>query len=400
MSNLFLSIRPPVTPYEAQKLRSLPQIVQQSDVDMFEVHGYIHANTTQNQTLIYTVDQGGKLGAKVLRPGDTDTKSLGELYESIHQAAPIVGGGTRGEMDPRNLPRDHFSLNFDPLELDNGILSAVSAFCKTGAEAKLYCLSVMAKGGCFETTANADHEARGDYVGSLTIGIPTIYDGGELLLAKDDRKTTIKTGAKAKKEKAPGSFWAFNPHWSRVSSSADYLWYEYPTWDFEYSRAGKLCSILRGSDYLLWHAAGAIDYRRTMTAARKLSVDFDLSDTFWIEGETLKSIRVNGEKVYPVDAFSSHNPDLGIVHLTSHQLKSPLSYAVLSKGTGFELLGEECDAMFEMDLIWTAAPTVWYKDGTVLQDGEEEEEEEEETCSIVQSYVAAVIVLEIPVPSK
>lgn len=64
MSNLFLSIRPAVTPYEAEKLRSLPQIVQQSDVDMFEIHGYIHENTTQNQALIYTVDQGGNLGAK------------------------------------------------------------------------------------------------------------------------------------------------------------------------------------------------------------------------------------------------------------------------------------------------------------------------------------------------
>ncbi|KAG8943209.1 hypothetical protein FRC04_003172 [Tulasnella sp. 424] len=452
MSNIFLSTRPPVTAYEAEKLRSLSKFVQQSDVDMFEIHGYISQSTAQNHTLIYTIDQGGKLGASVLPLGNMDTKSLSELYESIDRAAPVVGGGTRCEVNPRTLPRDRFSLNFNPLELENVVLPAISAFCKTGVEAKLYSLSVMTKGDCFGTTTSTDHEERRDYVGSLVIGIPTVIDGGELFLAKDDRKSTIKISAKAEEQEPPASFWAFIPlgvesrvqpiasgyrltlnykvfatgavlykgptkqgwvdvkglelyrHLEDLFQDEDFLWsggyvaipcqYEYPTLELKSWSASDLGSILKGSDYLLWNASGAVGYSRSMAVARKLSVGFDLSDTFWIEDKTLKTIRASGSKVYPVDAFSSYNPNLGIAHPTSNSLRGPPSHTLLEKGwkTDFQILGEECDSMLEMQLIWAAAPTVWFKDGTVLQEGES-------TCSIVQSYVSAVIVLEVPVSS-
>lgn len=71
--------------------------------------------------------------------------------------------------------------------------------------------SLTFTGDCFGTTASTNHEERRDYVGSLVIGIPTIIDGGELFLAKDDRKSTIKISAEAEVQEPPASFWAFIP---------------------------------------------------------------------------------------------------------------------------------------------------------------------------------------------
>lgn len=82
----------------------------------------------------------------MLRLDDLDTESVGDLYKSINQASPVGSDTVRIEEDAKQLSRDRFSLNFNPLEINNGVLASVSAFCKTGVEAKLSCLRVMAKG--------------------------------------------------------------------------------------------------------------------------------------------------------------------------------------------------------------------------------------------------------------
>ncbi|KAG8919578.1 hypothetical protein FRC01_001219 [Tulasnella sp. 417] len=146
MSNIFLSTRPPITASDAEKLKSLWEAIPQSDIDMFEIHGYIRDTKPQKHKLMYTVEQGGKPGAKVLQLDDPDTESVGDLYKSISQASSPDGDDIQTEADPRELSRDRFTLNFNPIELDNGVLASISAFCKTGVEAKLPYLKVMAKG--------------------------------------------------------------------------------------------------------------------------------------------------------------------------------------------------------------------------------------------------------------
>ncbi|KIO27856.1 hypothetical protein M407DRAFT_22908 [Tulasnella calospora MUT 4182] len=450
MSNVFLSTRPPVTASDAEKLRSLWEAVPQSDVDLFEIHGYIRDIKPQKRTLLYTVELGGKPGAKVLQLDNPDTEPVGDLYKSINMASPLGGDNIQAEADPRELSRDRFSLNFNPIELDNGVLASVSAFCKIGVEAKLSCLKVMAKGDCFET--NFGTGADENCAGFLVVEIPTVYEGGTLVLCKGDCKTTIDWSAKKEKQEALGLRWAFIPLGVKSQVQAitsgyrvtlnykifatgavlykfpkdrecfdveelnlykcleslyhdsNFLLgggrialpcqYEYPTADMW--RASALGKILKGSDHILWHASKKVGYEPAMRVVRKLSVEFDLSNTSWLEDVTFKAIRDQGSNRYPVDTFSSYNPKLGLVYLTSNSLRPPSSYSCMDEySTAFQILGDEqdCASILEMDLIWAAAPKAWVKESSFVQDigGEK--------GSIVHSYVAGVIILELPVYS-
>lgn len=101
-----------------------------------------------------------------------------------------------------------------------------------------------------------------------------------------------------------------------------------------------------------------------MRVVRKVSVDFDLSHTFWLEDVTFEAIKGQGLNCYPLDAFSSYNPNLGLVYLTSDSLRGPTSDTCIYEGsTAFEILGDGGNgrSILETDLIWAAAPTAWSK---------------------------------------
>ncbi|KAG9044472.1 hypothetical protein FS837_008090 [Tulasnella sp. UAMH 9824] len=209
MSTIFLSTRPPVTPSDAEKLKSLWEAVPQNDIDMFEIHGYIRDIRSQRQTLMYTFEQGGKRGAKVLQLDNLDTEPLGDLYKTINQGSAVEGDTIQTEPGPKELSRDRFSLNFNPLELGNGVLASISAFCKIGVEANLSCLKVITKDDCSEKTS--DTEAREDYVGSLVAVVHTGCEGGKLVLFKGDHEKAICWGAKEETHETSSLRWAFIP---------------------------------------------------------------------------------------------------------------------------------------------------------------------------------------------
>ncbi|KAG8895780.1 hypothetical protein FRC00_006926 [Tulasnella sp. 408] len=89
MSTIFLSTRPPVKAPDAEKLKTLWEAIPHNDIDMFEIHGCIREIGSQKLTLMYTVEHGGGLSAKVLRLDNLDTETLGDLYKTIDKASAV-----------------------------------------------------------------------------------------------------------------------------------------------------------------------------------------------------------------------------------------------------------------------------------------------------------------------
>ncbi|KIO27872.1 hypothetical protein M407DRAFT_188158 [Tulasnella calospora MUT 4182] len=143
---------------------------------MFKIHGCNREIGSQKLTLMYTVEHGGGLSAKVLRLDNLDTETLGDLYKTIDKAS-AVGDTSKRSQITRSC------------HVIASVLASISAFCKIGVEANLHCLKVMAKDDYSEKTS--DTEAEEDYAGSLVVGVATGCEGGKLVLFKGDREAAF-----------------------------------------------------------------------------------------------------------------------------------------------------------------------------------------------------------------
>ncbi|KAG8860879.1 hypothetical protein FRB96_003613 [Tulasnella sp. 330] len=178
--------RPPVTEAEKQALKNL--VAALATAETFYCGGTARYAGLPKPTLMYTTDAGAE-ALSITKSSDNDLDKLHGNCIASH-----FGQGQDRVMDlsyrlARELLADSFGLNFNPISDDTGILAAISAFCKGGVVAKLYKLNSYTTGGHFKI--HKDTPKSEDHIGTLLIGLPAPFKGGELLLEHGDQKTTI-----------------------------------------------------------------------------------------------------------------------------------------------------------------------------------------------------------------
>ncbi|KAG8913486.1 hypothetical protein FRC00_002310 [Tulasnella sp. 408] len=208
-----LSSRPPVTPHETGTLDKIVNALIGSET--FYLSGTLDLATldVSNPTLFYSVSgpngdiQAGR-AISLCKPStevldllhaEADPSPFGQGKELVHDESYRLA---------RELGSVRFSLNFDPIAVDGGVLAAVSAFAaphveasnnadndtprphrrdpelvhkKTGVQAKLYKLNSYTTGGHFKK--HQDTPKADNHIGTLLFGLPTPFSGGELILS-------------------------------------------------------------------------------------------------------------------------------------------------------------------------------------------------------------------------
>ncbi|KAG8966280.1 hypothetical protein FRC05_002739 [Tulasnella sp. 425] len=93
----------------------------------------------------------------------------------------------------REIRADRFGFNFDPLADESAILDAISReisiLSVKQVEAKLYKLNSYVTGGHFKL--HQDTPKGENHIGTLLIGLPTSFSGGQLMLKRWSSETSI-----------------------------------------------------------------------------------------------------------------------------------------------------------------------------------------------------------------
>ncbi|KAG8975013.1 hypothetical protein FRB90_009652, partial [Tulasnella sp. 427] len=191
--------RPPVTQYEAYIIHKVVTALSESET--FYLSGTLDlANLGVSEpTLFYSSNDAssGTPSAKVLSLRNPSTNALDDLHAASNPSP--FGHGQETVYDEayrlaREIRADKFNFNFDPLATSTGVLAAVSAFTAptaggasdqpvTGVEAKLYKLNSYTTGGHFKK--HRDTPKATNHIGTLLFGIPTAFEGGELILTHE-----------------------------------------------------------------------------------------------------------------------------------------------------------------------------------------------------------------------
>lgn len=194
-----LSSRPPVTKHEAQVIRKIVKALNNSET--FYLSGTLDLATlgVNDPTLFYSVKdpRQGVQAANVISLHKPPSDTLDQLHADCDPSP--FGHGKETVYDEsyrlaRELQSNRFNLNFDPTAISTGTLAAVSAFTSptagaslentklpiTGVEAKLYKFNSYTAGGHFKK--HRDTPKSTNHIGTLLFGIPTLFEGGELIL--------------------------------------------------------------------------------------------------------------------------------------------------------------------------------------------------------------------------
>ncbi|KAG8918215.1 hypothetical protein FRC00_012737, partial [Tulasnella sp. 408] len=361
-SQVFLSSRPPVTPYEAGTIAKILDALIGSET--FYLSGSLDLATlgARNPTLLYSVGaqasaDGDVQAARVLslsKPStaaldllhaDADSSSFGRNKELVHDESYRLA---------RELKSDRFNLNFDPIAADGGVMAAVSAFAAPH-------LKDSNAGGHFKK--HQDTPKAGNHIGTLLFGLPVQFSGGELVLsnisgaqtgnvtidwskptpsdassmslpwvffysdveheilpvASGHRLTlaydifatdTVRYRAPSDPERIDSrSIELFNvlnaalkdeQFLNKGGKLAFALTYQYPAEEMERTKEVAFDAILKGNDYLLFHILKALCLTPEVRAVYQPE---EFPDE--CQADRLKELVDSGEPRYPADQFSS-----------------------------------------------------------------------------------------------
>ncbi|KIO22441.1 hypothetical protein M407DRAFT_28023 [Tulasnella calospora MUT 4182] len=194
-----LSSRPPVTQHEAEVIHSIVRTLKESEKLYLSGTLDLAGLGVDHPALLYTINDpnGGIQAAKAISLNNPSSNALQGLHADCDPSP--FGHGKETIYDEsyrfaRELQFHRLGFNFDPTSTSSGVLAAVSAFITptaggdsketpfpvTGVEAKLYKLNVYTTGGHFKR--HLDTPKAKNHIGTLLFGIPTPFEGGELIL--------------------------------------------------------------------------------------------------------------------------------------------------------------------------------------------------------------------------
>ncbi|KAG8902269.1 hypothetical protein FRB99_004688 [Tulasnella sp. 403] len=414
---LMLSTRPPVTPKEAGVLKALVSAFLAAD--KFYLPGEIENVGVEDPLLMYATK-----GRDVVK-GVPINRATTEILEALHQDAEPshFGMGNETVMDEsyrlaRELRADQLGFNFDPLSLRMGIVASIANFCNKPVEVVLYKLNSYTEGGLFK--AHQDTPKGTNHIGTFLIGLPTPYEGGELVLRHGKETATIDWSTKGRdgNTNLPWAFfYADVEHEILPIKSGHRLTVAYDVYSTEkvqYTDPGTVAStrledtqlygtlrvalgsaeflpqggklafslayqytaeamnrasyswsktsfdaILKGSDSILWHCltrCGLEVEARAVYESERYSTDLQEEDIDKADGEGLRR--------YDVDAYSSIRPSNGsgpdYAFPTSSYFEGANDHGGLDEESGddlrLEVLMEQANAKVELDLIWARHP--------------------------------------------
>ncbi|KAG8919577.1 hypothetical protein FRC01_001218 [Tulasnella sp. 417] len=219
MSKPYLSSRRPISPTEATVLKDLKMSWSRDRIESIRggiLQGSLDISSVAcgNPLIMYETGGGDGTDAceakyaltpehwrlqgtnspisetqRILSVLQADEQSLDELHR--HGQPSHFGRGNELVRDEsyrlaQELPAERFGLNFDPLAPETGILDAISREVSPShngsalVEAKLYKLNSYKTGGHFKS--HKDTPKGREHSGTLLIGFPTNYTGGQLVL--------------------------------------------------------------------------------------------------------------------------------------------------------------------------------------------------------------------------
>ncbi|KAG8943208.1 hypothetical protein FRC04_003171 [Tulasnella sp. 424] len=325
----------------------------------------------------------------------------------------------------REIRADRFGFNFDPLADESAILDAISReisiLSVKQVEAKLYKLNSYVTGGHFKL--HQDTPKGENHIGTLLIGLPTSFSGGQLMLKRWSSETSIDWSTDGRRGLSKTNlpwvfFYADTEHEILPVTAGHRITIAYDIYKTNAIQAfipsqlnanldvsskqifqDLKAEVLEnkdfrpngGSDQILVYAARQFGIPVSTKAVYKNMYEDEYTD---IPNSTFKFGTASGaENVmrYPVDDYSSYNPHT-LNRFTSNRFETNIPESIsINKDEppeGFQLVLEHCDVELEMDLIWIGKPGMFTETSTFPSYGNEPSES--------HTYAAAVTILEIP----
>ena len=135
-------------------------------------------------------------------------------YAAFHAAClpAHYGHGTELVYDEtyrlaREILPGSFELNFNPLELSNGILSIIGEVFSIYAHAELYKINSYSSGGLFRP--HQDTPRGENHIGTLVIALPSPFEGGQLILRHGSFEHVVDWSTPGRIDHPDGLHWVF-----------------------------------------------------------------------------------------------------------------------------------------------------------------------------------------------
>ena len=127
-------------------------------------------------------------------------------YGRFHNVCTPALGGQDDQL-AREIRLDASSLNFDPLQSSNEILSSISRLIDTPITAKLYKINSHSPGGMYKV--HQDAPCQENHLGTLVVTLPNRFEGGEVILRKSGEEQILDWSTSGRKDHPHDLHWVF-----------------------------------------------------------------------------------------------------------------------------------------------------------------------------------------------